>query len=194
MAEKSSAIIPGVSIGSYTTSLSMKGMDELVRNHDPADPAKNLIWTTNPNVELPILLSKEGTGSLRPMTVMEMFKIVVQKYGTKPAIADKVKGEWKALSFVEYHDLIIKFALGLIHLGIPERSGVSILGFNCCRWFIDYFGAIFANCIAAGHYLTNTSEAVQFVAENSNTTFFAVENQEQLDKVLAAWDRLPKLK
>jgi len=181
-------------LGQYSLFLSQKGMMDLPKNMDPKDPAKNFIWTTDPKIELPILIAKEGGGSMIPLTCMDLWKQVLQAHGDKPALSDKINGKWQTISYNEYYELAIKFALGLIRLGITERSAVSILGYNCSQWMIDFFGAVFANCVAVGHYLTNTPEAVKYVIEHSDSEIIAVENQEQLDKVLKVWDTLPNLK
>lgn len=181
-------------LGQYSLYLSPKGMMDLPKNLDPKDPAKNFIWTTDPKIELPILLTKDGAGSLSPLTCMDMWKLVLAQHGNKPALSDKINGKWQTISYNEYYELSCKFALGLIRLGITERSGVSILGYNCSNWLIDFFGAVFANCVAVGHYLTNTPEAVRYVIEHSDSELIVVENQEQLDKVLKVWDSLPNLK
>ena len=186
--------IDQLSFGQYNMHISPRGLHSMLKTHDPNDPAKNVVWTTDPTIELSVLVAKEGPASTPPITIMELWKKILKDHGIKPAIADKIDGKWQALSFNEYHDLIVKFALGLIRLGISERSAVSILGYNCSNWFIDYFGAIFANCIACGHYLTNQADAVAFVIEHSNTELFVAENQEQLDKVLQVWHKLPMLK
>lgn len=185
--------IHSLTLDEYALSLSPKGVSDLIANYDPDVPERNIVWTTNPRVELPILMTKTGPASLPPITVMDMWKEVLPKYGNLPALSDKVGGQWQTVSYNEYYDLSVKFALGLIRLGITPRSAVSILGYNCSAWFIDFFGAIFANCIACGHYLTNTPEAIKFVIEHSDSEVIVVENQEQLNKVLQIWDQVPKL-
>lgn len=181
-------------LGKYNFCMSPQGMAKMAANRDPKDPFKNVIWTADPNVELPVLVTKEGPGAAPPITTMELWKQILEKYASQPALSDKVNGKWQTINYQEYYDLVIKFALSLIKYGITERSAVSILGYNCSLWFIDFFGAIFANCLSCGHYLTNGPEAIQYVTEHSDTELFCVENQEYLDKVLQVWDQLPKLK
>ena len=181
-------------LGDYNLSISPQGLSDLVKNYDPKNPQKNFIWTTDPRVELPVLQAKEGAGSLPALTVFDMWNKLLLEYSSRPAISDKVNGKWITLTYKQYHEQIIKFALGLIRLGISERSAVSILGFNCSNWFIDFYGAIFANCIACGHYLTNSPDAIKYVIEHSDSEFFVAENQEQLNKVLEIWDKTPILK
>lgn len=190
----SSDSIPIVDFGDYSLQISSQGLQTLTKITDPQDPVKNLVWTTDPRVELPILIAKEGAGSVSPITVIELWKRLLPGFKNKPALSDKINGKWQTISYSEYYDLVIKFALGLIRLGISERSAVSILGYNCSLWFIDYFGAIFANCIGCGHYLTNAPDAVSYVIQHSDTELFVAENQEQLDKVLQVWDQCINLK
>lgn len=182
------------SLKDFSFFLSPQGVASLAKNYDPTVPERNVLWTTDPRVELPILVGKTGAAALPPMTFMDLWKDVLAKNGKKPALSEKINGKWQTISYEEYYDLAIKFGAGLVKMGVTERSSVSILGFNSAWWFIDYFGAIFANCLAVGHYLSNEPEAVQYMAEHSDTEVFVVENQVQLDKVLQVWHKLPKLK
>jgi len=59
---------------------------------------------------------------------------------------------------------------------------VNILGFNSPEWFIANTGAMFAGCIAAGIYATNTAEACHYITEHSKAEILAVENNKQLIK------------
>ena|SRR3990167_546859 len=184
----------GADMGNYSFHLSPSGLAQMPALVDPKNPAKNVIWTTDPRVELPILMTKEGPGSLAPMTVMQLWDKTLKDFGPKPALNDKINGKWRTFTYQQYYDLVIKFALGLVRLGISERSAVSILGYNCSEWFIDFNGAIFANCVAVGHYLTNGEEAVKYVIDHSDSEIFVAENQEMLDRVLAVWGSIPNLK
>ena len=178
----------------YSMNLSAEGVNALTKIFDPACPERNIVWTTDPRVELPIKMDTKGTASMPPITCMDLWQLTLAKHGKKAALSEKIDGKWQTLSYEEYYDLAIKFAAGLVKADISERSGVSILGFNSAWWFIDYFGTIFANCIACGHYLSNGPEAIQYMAIHSDTEMFVVEDQIQLEKVLKVWHNLPKLK
>jgi len=47
-------------------------------------------------------------------------------------------------------------------LGIEERSAVNIMGFNSPEWAIAFYGAVAANCVGTGVYITNGPEACQY--------------------------------
>lgn len=174
--------------------LSTKGVSDLPKNSDPTDPSKNIVWTTDPRVELPVLLYPSGKGSLMPITLIDLWRQKLPEHGHKPAISDKVNGKWQTLSYKEYYECSVRFALALIKAGVSERSSVSIVGYNCSSWLINFMGAIFANTVACGHYITNTPDAIKFVLDHADSELVTVENQEQLDKVLAILETTPKIK
>ena len=178
----------------YSLWISPEGLHDLRAKIDPSQPERNVIWATDSTAELPIIMTQSGPGAIAPITVMEWWKTVLEKYAKKPALSEKIAGKWQTLSYQEYYDLVVKFALGLVRLGISERSAVSILGYNSREWMIIFFGTIFANCVSCGHYLTNSPEAVQYVSNHSDSEVIAVDSQDQLDKVLAVWPNLPQLK
>lgn len=79
-------------------------------------------------------------------------------------------------------------------MGLEQYHGVGIIGFNSPEWFISDLAAIFAGGFATGIYTTNSPEAVQYVADNSESNILVVENDAQLQKVLKVRDQLPNLK
>jgi long-chain-fatty-acid--CoA ligase ACSBG len=178
----------------YSLWISPQGLLDLRSKVDPAEPDKNVVWATDCRTEIPIIMTQSGPGAIAPITVMEWWKSILARFSKKPALSEKIAGKWQTLSYQEYYDLVVKFALGLVRLGISERSAVSILGYNSREWMIIFFGTIFANCVSCGHYLTNSPEAVQYVSNHSDSEVIAVDTQEQLDKVLAVWPNLPQLK
>jgi len=51
------------------------------------------------------------------------------------------------------------FAKTLHHLGIKDRTAISIMGYNSPEHFIAMMGTFLANCIITEIYITNGSEA-----------------------------------
>ncbi len=83
-----------------------------------------------------------GPASVPPTTVPDVFKRVVRKYPTKPALRVKRDGEWVQWTYREYYTDVAKAAKSLIRLGLEPHHGVCILGFNSPEWFIGYMSAI----------------------------------------------------
>ena len=55
-------------------------------------------------------------------------------------------------------------------------------------------GAIFANTIACGLYITNQPSACEYVIDHCESEICVVENQDQLNKILEVWENLPRLR
>uniref|UniRef100_A0A674GYX9 Long-chain-fatty-acid--CoA ligase ACSBG1 n=1 Tax=Taeniopygia guttata TaxID=59729 RepID=A0A674GYX9_TAEGU len=129
-----------------------------------------------------------------PITVHQMFKESLEKYGSLNALASKKNGKWEKITFSEYYCLSRKAAKSFLKVGTGKKTIVAILGFNSPEWFISAVGAIFAGGIVTGIYTTNSPEACHYIAHDSKTYIMVVENQKQLDKIMQIWNRLPHLK
>uniref|UniRef100_A0A8C8B8G8 Long-chain-fatty-acid--CoA ligase ACSBG1 n=1 Tax=Otus sunia TaxID=257818 RepID=A0A8C8B8G8_9STRI len=129
-----------------------------------------------------------------PITVHQMFKESLEKYGSLNALASKKNGRWEKITFSEYYCLSRKAAKSFLKLGLERFHSVAILGFNSPEWFISAVGAVFAGGIVTGIYTTNSPEACHYIAHDSKTNIMVVENGKQLDKIMQIWNRLPHLK
>ena len=127
-------------------------------------------------------------------TTPQIFKDTVQKYGDRVAIRKKEYGIWHDISWNEYYDRAKYVGSALISLGLKKGECVSIIGDNCPEWAIIDVGAQCAGGVAVGVYSTNAWPQVEYVIQNSESKFFFVENEEQLDKWLHFRDNVPFLK
>lgn len=177
-----------------TLSISPKGIANLAMNSDPKDPDKNLIWTTDAKVELPIIMKKFGQGSETPLTMMDQWKITLSQFADQPALSQKIDGQWQFMTFSEYYEASMKFAAALTRMNATPRSAVTILAYNCPEWFIAYNGSIFANLLSCGIYITNQPEACKFIIDHCDSEVCVVEDQEYLDRILCVWDTMPHLR
>jgi long-chain acyl-CoA synthetase len=78
-------------------------------------------------------------------------------------------------------------------MGLQKGDCASIIGDNCPEWVYADLGIQCCGAAAAGVYSTNAWQQVEYVVTNSDSKFFFVENEEQLDKWLHFRDRAPKL-
>jgi long-chain-fatty-acid--CoA ligase ACSBG len=155
---------------------------------------KGKLWITDPRDDLEIRMGKEGVSAIAPKTVMEVFKTTVDKVGRKPALRIKRNNNWVEWTWKQYYDEVLQFGRALIHVGLQPRQCISILGFNSPEWFIADLGAIAAGGIAAGIYTTNGPDACKYILEHSESVVVVVENEHQLNKILAIRPGLPFLK
>jgi long-chain acyl-CoA synthetase len=106
----------------------------------------------------------------------------------------KEYGLWHDISWNEYFKLVTYVGSALISMGLEKGDCASIIGDNSPEWVIIDMAIQCAGGVAVGVYATNAWEQVEYVIENSESKFFFVENEEQLDKWLHFKDRAPLLK
>jgi long-chain acyl-CoA synthetase len=131
---------------------------------------------------------------MTPETTPQAFKQTVQKYGDRVAMRKKEFGLWHDISWNEYYRRAKYIGSALISMGLERGDCISIIGDNCPEWVIIDMGVQCSGGVAVGVYSTNAWEQVEYVVENSDSKFFFVENEEQLDKWLNFRDKVPFLK
>mgnify|MGYP000940581033 CR=1 FL=1 len=141
----------------YTSSIvqmSKQGYNDLMGSSD----GKNLHWTTDINVELPIKISSTGIGSsIKPETLSQVFCKTVAARQDNPALRVMRNNREYVWTWNDYFRDAFAFARSLQHIGIDERKAVNIMGFNSPEWFISFFGSILHNNVVSGVYITNGS-------------------------------------
>jgi len=161
------------------------------------------LWTTKPDVclDTKLRMSETGAGSLKPVTVIDVFKNTCNKHGSSGALYQKKKDasgklddEWTCWTYSEYLADCNKFAQALIHLNVDVFKIINIIGFNSPEWLIANTGAIMAGCIAAGIYTTNLPEACQYISDHSEAEVIVLEDNKQLEKYAKIGKSLKKMK
>jgi len=127
-------------------------------------------------------------------TVPAIFKRTAEKYGERVAMRKKEFGLWHDISWNEYYRLSSQVGAALISMGLNKGECVSIIGDNCPEWVIADMGVQCSGGVAVGVYSTNAWPQAEYVIQNSESRFFFVENEEQLDKWFQFRDNVPMLK
>ena len=136
----------------------------------------------------------EGKADLEAKTSIQCFDEVVKKYGSKPAIHQKIDGQWATWNWKQYRQQVDAFAKALISIGFEKHDIINIIGFNSPEWHFSNFGAIHAGGIAAGIYATNGPDACKYISEHSEAKVVVVEGVKQLEKYYPIAKDLPSLK
>jgi long-subunit acyl-CoA synthetase (AMP-forming) len=127
-------------------------------------------------------------------TIMACLDRTAERFPNRPALQQKIKGSWTAITWSEYRKQIRQAAKAMIHLGLEAGDGVSLIGFNCPEWAIGDLAAIWAGGIPAGIYTTNAPEQCEYIASHSESSIAVVDDAEQLAKFKEIRPNLPKLK
>ena len=130
---------------------------------------------------------------MRSETVPTLFQRQAKRYGDKVALRDKVYGIWLDISWREYDVKVKEVAYGLMALGMKKGEKAAIISENCPEWLYSDLGILHAGGVTVGIYTTSSAREVQYVVDHSDSRFFFVEDEEQLDKYLEVRKDLPKM-
>ncbi|MBW1765845.1 MAG: AMP-binding protein [Deltaproteobacteria bacterium] len=128
-----------------------------------------------------------------PDTVPKLFFHRVEKYKDRVALRKKVLGIWDKITWLQYGEMVRRVGMGLIALALKPKDRVAIMGESRPEWLYADLGNLSVNGISVGVYSTCSAEEVKYHLSHSETRFFFVEDEEQLDKALEIRDQLPKL-
>lgn len=127
-------------------------------------------------------------------TIPCLFWKQVQALDSRVALRQKVFGLWRDISWREYGAGVRETSCGLMALGLEKGGCVSVIGENMPEWLYCDLGIMAAGGITVGIYTTNAADEVGYILDHSQSGFYIVENEEQLDKALAVRGNLPNLK
>ena len=126
-------------------------------------------------------------------TVPAKFKAAVARWGDRVALRKKELGLWHDITWNDYDRNVTHVACGLMSMGLQKGDCAAIIGDNCPEWVYADLGIQCCGAAAVGVYATNAWQQVEYVVTNSDSKFFFVENEEQLDKWFHFRDRAPGL-
>lgn len=109
------------------------------------------------------------------------------------ALREKVLGVWHQVTWREYDEERRLAAHALADLGVGAQDRVGVLAENRPEWLFVDLGAISLRAITVGFYPTSPAAEVEHLLTDSGALVLVAEDQEQVDKALAVWDRCPDL-
>jgi long-chain acyl-CoA synthetase len=114
--------------------------------------------------------------------------------GGKPAMRFKSMGIWKSWSWAEVNAEARALATGLRKLGLARGDKIAIVGTNRPQLYWSIMAAQILGAVPVPVYADAIADELAYVLDNADVSFAAVQDQEQVDKLLSVSDRLPKLK
>ena len=126
-------------------------------------------------------------------TLPRLFRHVVRERGDRVAMREKDLGIWRGISWREYGQRARRVSMGLVALGLRPRDVVSIISDNRPEWLYTDLGIMSVAAVPNGIYTTDSARQVEYIVNDSGTRFLFVENEEQLDKILAVRDHCGEL-
>ena len=114
--------------------------------------------------------------------------------GSANAYGVRRDDQWVMTNWQDYVNQVKAAARSLIALGVEPGEAVAILGSNTPEWVIFDVAAMAVGATPAGIYPTNAPEECAYVLEHSRSPVILVQDQIQLNKILATRGELPNLR
>jgi len=128
-------------------------------------------------------------GEIAARTLPELLFDQARRRGEATALRHKALGIWHRVSWVGYAERVRRVAAGLLASGVRRHDNVAVLGENRPEWLFCHLGILTAGAATCGVYPTSSPEQVEYVLQHAEVRLAFVENEEQLEKVLAVRDR-----
>ena len=103
-------------------------------------------------------------------------------------------GIWQTWTWAQVHEIVRAYAVGLHRLGVKRGETVAIVGANRPKLYWSVMAVQALGAIPVPVYADAVADELAYVLAHAEVRFAAVEDQEQVDKIMSVMDRLPKLK
>jgi long-chain acyl-CoA synthetase len=114
-------------------------------------------------------------------------------FGDRPALRHKDLGIWQTWTWAEVLEEVRAYAVGLNRLGVKRGETVAIVGANRPKLYCSLMAVQMLGAVPVPVYADAVADELAHVLVHAEVRFAAVEDQEQVDKILSVAERLPKL-
>jgi len=116
-----------------------------------------------------------------------------EKFGSRPAMRHKDLGIWQTWTWSQSLEIVRAYAVGLHRLGLKRGDTCGIVGGNRPKLYWSVMAVQALGAVPVPVYADAVADELAYVLNHAEVRFAAVEDQEQIDKILSVMDRLPKL-
>jgi len=139
-------------------------------------------------------MTEEAMKITEELTIPQLFLYQCKKYGNnKVAIREKEFGIWRPFTWQDYFEQVKYLCLGMVSLGLKRGDKVAMIGDNRPEGLWAEMAAMAAGAIPVWLFQDCMMEEVKYIVDQSDSTFFVGETQEEVDKAIAIKDECPKL-
>jgi len=114
-------------------------------------------------------------------------------FAERPALRHKDLGIWQTWTWAQVLEAVRAYAVGLSRLGVRRGDTIAIVGANRPKLYWSVMAAQMLGAVPVPVYADAVADELANVLVHAEVKFAAVEDQEQVDKILSVADRLPKL-
>ena len=126
-------------------------------------------------------------------TIPALFWNGVAARSARVLMREKKLGLWREWTWAQTAQAVREIGDGLLSLGMAPGDCASILANTVVEWVLADLAVLSCGGVSNGIYPTDAAAQVEYLLVDSRSRVVFVEDDEQLDKVLAVRERLPLL-
>ncbi len=132
----------------------------------------------------------------QPETLAQYWLHHVRRFrgSKKVAVRQKELGIWQPYTWDQEYEHVRNFGLGLLELGFQRGERVAIIGDNEKEYLWGALAVMAVGGVVVGIFTDVTPKEVEYVVNHSDATFVLAGDQEQVDKLLAIKDQVPRVR
>lgn len=129
-------------------------------------------------------------------TIPLIFQKNVEKYKDKPIVGykDSKSGKYKDISWSQVSEMVSNIACYLLSMDVKKGDKIAIYSANRFEWWVADLAILSIGAINVPIYATNSTEETSYVLDHSGAIICFAGSNDQLENVLTAKKKLPKLK
>ena len=139
------------------------------------------------------MVATASAGGIALDTFPKYLLLNAERFGDRPALRHKDYGIWQSWTWAEQKAEIRSLALGLSTLGLARGDRIAIVGGNRPRLYWGVAAAQSLGAIPVPVYADAVAAELAYVLEHAEVRFALVQDQEQVDKILAFSGEIPSL-
>lgn len=114
--------------------------------------------------------------------------------GGRTAFRHKDLGIWQSWTWAEAYENVRAYVVGLKQLGLKRGDKIAIVGANRPKLYWSMMAAQTIGAVPVPVYADAIADELAYVLDHAEVSFAAVQDQEQVDKLLSVAERVPRLK
>ena len=115
------------------------------------------------------------------------------RFADRPAMRHKDFGIWHTWTWAQLLAEVRAYAAGLSLLGLERGDRIAVIGANRPKLYWSVMAAQMLGAIPVPVYADAVADELAFVLAHAEVRFAAVQDQEQVDKLLSVSERLPTI-
>ena len=132
--------------------------------------------------------------SMTQYTLPQILLRQAEKRGSETAIREKAYGIWQTYNWHDYSFYMKRTGLGLSAMGLKRGENVGIITNNIPEWLFSELGCQSVGGITLNLFTSSVADELCHALGRIKATYVIAQDQEQVDKIIEARDKLPHIR